>query len=282
MRSELRRVADAWGPVTRRLRSRSGSTLTVLCWHRVDDAPGPLSVTTSQLVQALDVLDAHGAQVLRLEEAWDRSRTGTLPDRAVALTFDDGYLSFLDTAWPLLRDRGWPATAYLVSGFLAPGTLTPWDVEAGHPAPLVTEEQVAGPIAAGVSDGLDVGSHTVTHRWLPSVPDHELDDELLQSRLRLEELVGRPVRTLAYPAGHSEKRVRAAAERAGYDAAFSTLRGCCGRRTRAMAAPRTVVPRDAEDLARVLDGAYDFLRPLDAAREAAIVRASRKTRPDRG
>ena len=55
------------------------------------------------------------AQVLGLEEAVARLADGTLPARAVVLTFDDGYLDFLTTVWPALKAEGFPATVYLTT-----------------------------------------------------------------------------------------------------------------------------------------------------------------------
>ena len=72
-----------------------------------------------------------------------------------------------------------------------------------------------------VARGFEIGSHTVSHPHLPQLSDAELDTELLYSRLCCEDELGVPCRYLAYPYGEHDERVRAAARRAGYTAAFA-------------------------------------------------------------
>ncbi len=293
MRAAVQRLGRLCHPVARAWTAHGGAAgLTVLCWHRVDDAPGPMSVTPAELEAQLDAVAAWGAVVLPLEEAWSRVRAGTLPRRAVALTFDDGYLSTATHAWPALQRRAWPATCFVVPDYLETGHEFPWDAAAGHPAPVMSTAQVLD--LAG--RGMDIGSHTMTHRWLPRLPDEELDRELVGSRRHLEALLGRPVRSLAYPAGHHDPRVRRAVRAAGYASAYSTARGRSVARTGSYEVRRTVVPRSAEDLVRVLDGAFALLGPVDAVRErrlltdagrhpdpsAAVVPLPRPSRPGPG
>jgi len=67
----------------------------------------------------LEALAALGVQVLPLGEAVERLRAGTLPPRAAALTFDDGFFDFQQRAWPLLSRYGFPATVYLTTYYSA-------------------------------------------------------------------------------------------------------------------------------------------------------------------
>jgi len=77
--------------------------------------------------------------------------------------------------------------------------------------------------------GMDVESHTRTHRLLGTIPPDQLSEELLGSRLQLEAALNRPVRALAYPAGggHSTERpiLREALRAAGYQLAFTSATG---------------------------------------------------------
>jgi peptidoglycan/xylan/chitin deacetylase (PgdA/CDA1 family) len=77
--------------------------------------------------------------------------------------------------------------------------------------------------------GWEIGSHTVSHPFLPDVPDADLEAELTESRSALERELGGPCRTLAYPYGGHDDRVEAAAEAAGYDAAAILATGPVGR-----------------------------------------------------
>jgi peptidoglycan/xylan/chitin deacetylase (PgdA/CDA1 family) len=73
--------------------------------------------------------------------------------------------------------------------------------------------------------GLDMGSHTVRHLHLTRLGADALAAELVESRQRLEEELGRPIMALAYPSGDHDARVVEAVERAGYHLAFTTALG---------------------------------------------------------
>ncbi|MGB6194692.1 MAG: polysaccharide deacetylase family protein, partial [Terracidiphilus sp.] len=69
------------------------------------------------------------------------------------------------------------------------------------------------------------GSHTLTHPWLPSLSDHDLQRELCDSKAKLEDLLGVEVSSFAYPYGGVDRRVRSAVAAAGYKLAFTALPG---------------------------------------------------------
>jgi peptidoglycan/xylan/chitin deacetylase (PgdA/CDA1 family) len=94
--------------------------LLVLCYHGVglndEHEWNPrLYVSAAQFERRLSLISRNKCSVLPLEEAIARLYSGDLPDRAVVLTFDDGYFDFLAGAWPILRKYGYPATVYLTT-----------------------------------------------------------------------------------------------------------------------------------------------------------------------
>lgn len=269
MRPGTRAVATVVRPVALAHRTIAGTLvgsrgLTLVGWHRVDGRTSDgLSTGVDDFRRHLDVLERWGARVLPLDEAAARLRAGTLPERAVALTFDDGYASVVDTAWPVLRDRGLPTTLFVVSGILD-GLRFAWDAHesaacrSGRLRPATADELVAA-----AQEGLDIGSHTVSHPWLPALDDADLRRELVDSRAALEDLLGRPVRSVAYPTGGWDPRVRAAAAAAGYTVGITVDRGLNTDVVHPLSLRRAFVPSDPADLRHILDGAYTFLRPLD-------------------
>jgi peptidoglycan/xylan/chitin deacetylase (PgdA/CDA1 family) len=95
--------------------------LLILCYHGValenEDAWCPdLYVSARHLERRLQLLRRNRCHVLPLGEAVSRLYRGDLPERAVVLTFDDGYYDFLERAWPLLQSYDCPATVYLTTG----------------------------------------------------------------------------------------------------------------------------------------------------------------------
>lgn len=266
MRGGVRLLGTAARPIATGVRRLSATPgLTIIGWHRVDGLQTDgLSTGIDDFRRHLDTLDAWGAQVLPLDEAVAALQAGALPDRAVALTFDDGYASVVETAWPILRDRGLPATMFVVSGYLTGELRFGWDEHEPHHDRhrLVRSDE----LRAVADDGFDIGSHTVSHPWLPCLDRDAVKHELVDSRVAIEELLDRPVRSLAYPTGGWTPAVRSVAAEAGYQVAITVDRGLNTARTPRLSLRRAFVPTDSEDLRLLLDGAYTVLRPLDTWR----------------
>lgn len=99
--------------------------LPILLYHRILPKPDPLCWFDPDAARFdRDMAMLSGVfRVLPLEEAATRLLDGTLPRRAVAITFDDGYRDNLDVAAPILRRHGLTATFFVASGFLNGGRM---------------------------------------------------------------------------------------------------------------------------------------------------------------
>ena len=112
------RLLDRVGAASAVRRSRwRGESLAILCYHGVslDDEHRwrpSLYIRPELFESRLKLLEANRYSVLPLGEGLARLGAGTLPPRAVAITFDDGTVDFALRAWPLLKARGFPATVY--------------------------------------------------------------------------------------------------------------------------------------------------------------------------
>ena len=87
----------------------------ILLYHHVSEqTPPSTSVTPAQFEQHLDYLAEHDYRVWRLERVLDAVLKGAedIPERVVALTFDDAYESVYTEAYPRLSERGWPYTVF--------------------------------------------------------------------------------------------------------------------------------------------------------------------------
>lgn len=143
-----------------------------------------------------------------------------LPERAVHITFDDGFTGVLEHAAPVLAARRIPATLYMVSGQL--GGSNEWMSRRGFPSrPLMTAAQLRELQKAGFT----IGSHTHSHARLTEIGTEAVHQELRTSRQTLEDALGQAVLHFAYPYGLHDDAVRGAVGEAGYTSACSTVSG---------------------------------------------------------
>lgn len=180
-------------------------------YHQVaEPPPGAVHVenwvTPGQFEAQLAHLSDAGYRSITLED-WTAGTA--LPKRPLVITFDDGYASAAETAWPLLRARGFGALNFLVANEI--GGTNSWDADE-VPQRLLD----ASDIRRLAAEGMRFGSHGWSHRRLRQLPAAALRDELIRSRELLTGLVGEPVRAIAYPYNSADDRVIAAARAAGY------------------------------------------------------------------
>jgi peptidoglycan/xylan/chitin deacetylase (PgdA/CDA1 family) len=171
------------------------SRAVVLAYHGVERGPRPLWIDPGRFREHLDAIAESGARLVSLARVVSGLRDGDLPDRCVAITFDDGLLSVIQNAVPLLVERGLPATVFCVAGWL--GRTNGWPTQpAGVPRrPLADARALADAAAAGI----EIGSHGTDHVPLTAATGEEvLRREIVESRATLEDAVGVPVPHFAY------------------------------------------------------------------------------------
>ncbi len=145
---------------------------------------------------------------------------GEVSGKIVAITLDDGYRDNVEQALPILKDLGFSATCYVVSGRV--GTQNTWDDEAAtvH-QPLMDWGQVS----EWITEGMEIGAHTRTHARLKLCGRPQIDEEIRGSKEDLEAALGVAITQFAYPYGSWDERVAQATAIAGFEAAVTTDRG---------------------------------------------------------
>ncbi len=132
-----------------------------------------------------------------------RDGGSALPERPVVITFDDGYADFHTEALPILDRYDFAATVFVTSGWLDDAG----PHAAGRPLDrMLTWSQTKEAAAHGV----EVAGHSHSHPQLDQIGDAALREELSRNKALLEDEIGRPVTTMAYPYGYSNARVRRA------------------------------------------------------------------------
>ncbi len=173
-------------------------------YHHVDSAAPPsTSITPKRFATHLDYLEQEEFIVRPLLEVLEALRDGAvLAEKTIVLTFDDGYVSVLDNALPLLRQRGWPFTVFVTTDYADQdyGSFLDWDQ-----------------IRRLVENGATVGNHTRTHphliRRMAGESEREWQQrvrgEIVEAGQRIASEIGAAaIPVLAYPYGEYDTAIK--------------------------------------------------------------------------
>lgn len=177
--------------------------LPILQYHHVDaSTPRSTSVSPAEFREHMDYLKEAGFQVVDLASALADIKVGVaLPDKAVAITFDDAYRNIYQNGFPILKQYGFPFTVFINTD----------PIEKGHGSFLTWDQMTEMELSGGV-----FANHTVTHPYMLRL---EAGETLEQWRTRMayevntvEELLkdklGHSPKMLAYPYGESNAEIR--------------------------------------------------------------------------
>ncbi|MFF3937845.1 polysaccharide deacetylase family protein [Streptomyces phaeofaciens] len=180
----------------------------VAMYHSVGDCsddPYRITVTPERLDRQLAWLTRRGLRGVSVAELLAAPTRRGL----VGLTFDDGYADFLTGALPVMRRHGCTATLFVLPGRL--GGDNAWD-PLGPRKPLLT----ADGIRQAAAEGVEIGSHGLTHVDLTRADDLTLKAETVESRTVLADLLGTAIAGFCYPYGTVDRRAVDAVRDAGY------------------------------------------------------------------
>ena len=236
------------------------SHAVVLLYHHVSaDTPPSTSVTPERFEQHLDYLADHDFEVWALDRLLDAvlDQAETVPERVVAITFDDAYESVYREAWPRLAERNWPFTVFVNTDAI--------DQES---RPYQSWDQLRELAAAGVV----IANHSASHaHLLHRGDDEEMDQwrarvraDLVRARDRIESEIGQTSGFFAYPYGEESAELRAIVSELGYRA-LTQRSGAVGPRTHPQAIPRFALATGFDDLDRLARAVNSRPLPVTAA-----------------
>lgn len=228
--------------------------LSILTYHSVDSSGSVVSVSPSVFAAQMAAISAAGYRGTTLAEAVATRRlTGEWPVKSVVLTFDDGFRNFYDDAMPVLKRYGFTATVFVVSDYM--GKKNDWEVP---PAKLGSRQILTwAQTLEAMKSGMEIGSHTRTHRDLRRLTDVEVQQEIVTSRSEIENHVGKPVTSFAYPFGEISS-ASAKCVKETFDAACTTvLHRANGVSFHSLPRIDMYYIRSERDLLRLLSGKLD-------------------------
>jgi peptidoglycan/xylan/chitin deacetylase (PgdA/CDA1 family) len=159
-----------------------------------------------------------------------------IPDKAVVLTFDDAYENFYEYAFPVLQKYQFPATVYAISSLL--GQPASWLSHDGLETPPLMDAARLREINAA---GMEIGSHSASHVRLAQQSTDRIKEEVMRSKMELEDLVGQKVDHFCYPYGSHDLRAVDAVAEAGYLSATTCERAIATEADDPLTLPRKAV-----------------------------------------
>lgn len=181
----------------------------ILAYHMVSDEPEIYSVDSRDFETQMSYLAAQGYTAISLAELFDATGgKARLPAKPVVITFDDGYEDNYSQALPIMEKYGMKATVFVIAGSVGqPGYLSWQQIQEMH------------------NRHTEIGSHTMTHMALNELSPAERRQEIVDSKILLEQHLGTPVEFLAYPYGQFDTAIQEILREAGYRGACSGIAG---------------------------------------------------------
>jgi peptidoglycan/xylan/chitin deacetylase (PgdA/CDA1 family) len=204
----------------------------IFCYHRLVDKvryPGT-EITPAAFEAQMQQLKDAGITVISMQDllAWKRGEKN-IPPRCAVITFDDGWKSQYEVAWPIMKKFGYPFTMFIYTEGVRGGSL------GGGEA--ITWEQLADMR----DNGVDIQAHSATHQDLReghnimlvsggkrtrtkltgSEYEQWVQNEVVGSKQLLEQRLGIKVNCFAVPFGNYNEHVREIARNSGYEAMFT-------------------------------------------------------------
>jgi peptidoglycan/xylan/chitin deacetylase (PgdA/CDA1 family) len=243
----------------------------VLLYHGISTDAAPAFrrwvVEPSRFAEHLGCLAAGGYEPVTVSQlALGLDGQSNLPDRPVAVTFDDGFADFATGAFPILSRVAFAATLYITTGYVGSSSL--WLHRDGEgQRPMLDWDTVRRLDHCGL---VEIGAHGHTHRQLDVLPARDLPVEIDGPKRRLEDQLGHRVASFAYPHGYSSRRVRKSVAAAGFTSACAVKHALSGPGDDQYALSRIVVDAEttAEALEEMLRGAGLRVAPRDGVRVA--------------
>ena len=223
----------------------------ILLYHRVDNPsndPLLLSVSPDVFEQQLKYLKDNFI-VVKLSELVEDIKNKKIDKNKVSITFDDGYEDNLIKALPILEKLNIPATIFVTTKYMGEDGSFYWEkdvIPQDKGVPLSKESL----IKLAKSDLIEIGSHTINHPNLKSLEVSEQKKEILDSKVQLETILNKKIKSFSYPFGtnnYFSKTTEKLVVESGYESACANNQGRVTMFSDIFALPRILVRNNFKD-----------------------------------
>lgn len=199
--------------------------IIILLYHQVGFKPNANTnldcfCDINEFRKQMVFLKDNGFKVISLQSACYLIKQKKNPiENYVVLTFDDGCEKFYDWTFPILNDFNYPATIYPVSSSLGKNALWP---SINNPDLNILSKRKLRELE---KLGVEVGAHSLNHSKLTTITNDALHDEVYNSKVFLEQLLGKPIHSFSYPHGKFNNEVIEMVKDAGFTNAVTCQSG---------------------------------------------------------
>ncbi|MBK7993943.1 MAG: polysaccharide deacetylase family protein [Blastocatellia bacterium] len=177
------------------------NSLPILLFHALDNSSFNIAFSPKSFEKAISKLYLSGYQTLNLSTIPNYLQENkTFPKNSFVITFDDGYRSVYEQAFPVLQKYNFTATIFITTGKTKPLT-TLERLPSIQGRTMLSWHEIKLMQAANIS----IGSHTLTHPNLTKLPKKELVAEIYESKAMIEDILGTEINSFAYPYGYYDK-----------------------------------------------------------------------------
>ena len=230
---------------------------TVLIYHHVSNTmPASTSISPERFVAQMDYLAKNNVNVVPLAELTEKLKKGeALPDKTIAITFDDSYADIYTSAYPILKKRGWPFTFFINTEAVGSGKL------------FITWDQLREMAKHGVT----IANHTTRHDHLVRLQKNETLDawrkrilaDINTAQKKIETEIGAAPKLFAYPYGEYNAALKQLLKQHGYFA-FTQQAGTLSARTNWQTLPRFAFGGNYTDLKGFVEKVNALPLPVNA------------------
>jgi len=193
----------------------------ILMYHRIDVLTGDepavtrgLTVDPQEFSLEMQWLKDQSYTTITQQQLYDALINGAdLPKKPIMITFDDGYRSIAIKAAPIMSKVGFVGTAYIITDRIAKDRKAAPEWMTWHHLDILEQR------------GWDIGSHTVSHKEIPSLTPEQAMQQLKESKKTLENHLGHLVQWFCYPVGRVDPKAITEVKAAGYVLATTTAPG---------------------------------------------------------
>lgn len=198
------------------IRSITLPRFKVIAYHSVSaNSRDPYEVNIDEFSAQLKFLAENNYRVISLRRALESLKDGRIGEKNIVITFDDGFKSLHQHAFPLLRDLGFPATVFLPVKYV--GGIDVFSYSEPRPTmPILGWRE----IEKSCELGIEYGSHSMTHPNLFEKNSRQLEYELGESRTILARKLGLSFFPFSYPFGLFDQTIKERVKQAGYHCAL--------------------------------------------------------------